>query len=325
MAEDGLDFTLLSDPQVAKSLTKEILGFIQSYIMAGVLIIGIFGNMLSFVIFFRTRKRADACVQYLSILALSDIGVVISRGVTEWVNSGLGYITDGSLSYNMYQYSSLSCKLVAYAQHVTMCISAWMIVSFSSERAFVVMFPLKRTSITTFKRKVLILFICIAMMLSGIQRLVFDDITDTTPKLCFYITEHTLGAILYQIDLTLYNYAPCAIIFVSNTLILAAIIRPSKDKKLLRSTVRTANEGKLLISLMLVSTTYVILLLPFSSVASYTFMNRHNLSDDRAVFIYNIVLFLMQIGTLNYCINFVIYGCTMSFYRQEALKIFSWT
>jgi hypothetical protein len=78
---------------------KRILGFTQSYV-------GMLGNILSFVIFIRTRKRADACVQYLSCLALSDTGVVITRGWTGWMNYGLKHITNGSVYFDVFHYSS---------------------------------------------------------------------------------------------------------------------------------------------------------------------------------------------------------------------------
>jgi hypothetical protein len=173
--------------------------------MVVVLSIGIFGNMLSFVVFFRSRKRADACVQYLGCLALSDTAVIASRGVTEWINSGLKYLTDGALAFNLFQYSSLSCKTVTYFQQVSMCISGWMIVLFSLERAYVVIFPLKRNDITAVKRKRIIAATCIVMVVLAIHRLFLIDIIDSTPKFCFYTTDPDVGAFLYQFDVALYT------------------------------------------------------------------------------------------------------------------------
>jgi hypothetical protein len=318
-------WTALPVPAVdPPSFIGRILSITQSYVMLVIMVIGMLGNALSFVIFFRKRKRADACVQYLSCLAVSDTGVIITRGWTEWVNFGLKYITNEATFFDVIKIGTLSCKLMFFSQQVTMCISAWMIVAFSIERAFVVWFPLKRVIITQRKRNIVISFVCFSMILASVHRLIFLDVVGGNTKVCYYIgVSIAVGNILYQFDVTLYNYAACIIIFNANILIVLALFK-SRRTELKKSTQKSPVDGKILVSLMLVSTLYVALLMPFTA-ASYLLYNRANLTKERGQFVLGLLRGLFQLASLNYCLNFIIYGCTLPFYREEARKIFTFT
>jgi hypothetical protein len=94
----GLNMTTLSKSP-PEFFIKRLLDFTQGYIMLGVLSLGIFGNTLSVIVFFRVRKRADATVQYLTCLATSDTGVILFLGITDWLAIGLNYVTDGKHSF----------------------------------------------------------------------------------------------------------------------------------------------------------------------------------------------------------------------------------
>jgi hypothetical protein len=270
--------------------------------MVVVLSVGMVGNALSFAIFFRAnRKRGDPSIFYLTCLSVADTGVIISRGWMEWINYGLGHITNGKVSFNVYLHSRLSCKIIPFLMQFTMCISAWIIVSFSLERAYVVWFPLKRAEITPAVRKRVIIVLNVAMLLGAIHRLALLEIIDVTPKYCFFNVNQALGAMLYQFDTALYNYIPCILIFVANILILIAIVK-SRNQKLLSTKVKS-NEGKLLISLVLVSTLYVALLLPTTTVWTFRVAHQSSLSKVQVTFLAELGDFLKQVAILNYCIR----------------------
>jgi hypothetical protein len=307
---------------VTQSYMKRIIGYTQFYLMFVVLVVGMFGNILSFVIFMKTKKkRTDPSIVYLTSLSLSDNAVIICRGWMEWANYGLKHISKGAFYFDLYRHSTFSCKIVPFIQHATMCISAWIIVCFSVERAYVVWFPLKRAAITPNIRKRVLYILCLVSTLAAVHRLVLFGIIDGNPKYCFYTIEPTIGTIIYQIDTALYNYLPCTTIFMANILILVAIFR-SRGQDLRRSTHKTSTDGRLLLSLMLVSTTYVLLLMPYPTLFTYVIFNKQNFSEEYGVYLGDMLRIIVHTSTLNYCINFIIYGCTLSFYREEATKMF---
>jgi hypothetical protein len=301
---------------------QQLLDFSQAYVMVVVLSLGIVGNTLSFVIFFRVRKRADACVQYLSCLAISDTGIILIVGVTDWIAFGLKHITNGLYDFNLLMYSSVSCKVVAGIWHIFEVISAWIIVAFSVERAYVVWFPLKRITITSRVRIIIIVIICVMGALGSVHRFILMDVLTGPLTLCFYEATPVISAVLWQLDIASYSYVPCTLIFLANILILVALSF-SKNQALGENTRKNRSEGKLLVSLMSVSTLYVLLLLPLTTLFTYLADERNNLSEEQSQFLYYVMKFLNLVSMFNYCFNFVVYGFTLPFYRQEARRIFS--
>ncbi|XP_064641652.1 FMRFamide peptide receptor frpr-18-like isoform X1 [Lineus longissimus] len=301
---------------------QQLLDFTQAYVMIVVLLLGIFGNTLSFVIFLRVRKRADACVQYLSCLAVSDTGVILIIGVTDWFAFGLKHITNGEYGFNLISYSDASCKSVSGVWHFFEVISAWIIVAFSAERAYVVWFPLKRANITPKLRKIVLFTIVLGAVLLCIQRFWLMENTQGTPSLCFYKTDPVLSAVLWQVDISAYAYVPFFLIVQANVFILVAV-NFSKNNKLGSNKGKTIQEGKLLVSLMSVSTLYIALVLPAAAIFTYLSQAAGTLGEDRALFLWFMVKFLTLISVNNYCFNFIIYGCTLPFYREEVKRMFS--
>jgi hypothetical protein len=218
-------------------------------------------------------------------------------------------------------YNGITCKILATALHIFECISAWVIVAFSTERAYVVIFPLRRASVTNSRRQRVIVAILIGAVLVSIHRSVLCDVIEGTPVLCFYLTDQLSAQILWQFDIAVYNYVPCTLIFIANTLIITALFL---KKDAIRTTRKTRHEGKLLVSLMLVSTLYVVLLLPLSTLFTYLADQRENLSPEKSLFLWYVVKFLTLVSVLNYCFNFLIYGFTLPFYREEALQMFGY-
>jgi hypothetical protein len=165
----------------------------------------------------------------------------------------------------------------------------------------------------------LILAIFIIFVLLSLHRLVLIDIIPGPPTLCYY-SDPTVGLIVWQLEIALYNYVPCLLIFIANVLILIVLFI-SKNENLGKMTSHNRNETKLLISLLLVSSLYVVLLMPLSTLFTYLAEERDNLSQEQATLLYNLVKLLTQVSIVNYCQNFIIYGCTLPFYRQEARLI----
>jgi hypothetical protein len=302
---------------------KKFLIFLEGYIIPAILAIGILGNTLSFIVFIRTRRRANAPVQYLSLLAVSDTGVILILGLSHWLSYGLPYLTNGVASLNLFTLSSFSCKFLGFALHVSECTSAWVIATFSVERAFVVWYPLKRASITTKRRAIIIAVECSLAIVFSIHRLwlmqthVIEGI-----DACFYVADIFW---LWQYDTLMHNYLPCLMIIIANTLILTGIRRAKTSLANKTPSTKTIQEGKVLISLFVVSTLYVVFMIPASSSFAYfNFIVEWREYDASYIDLMNVIVtFFDQFSMFNFCFNFVIYGCTLPFYREEIKKMFT--
>lgn len=88
-----------------------------------IVVIGIIGNLLSILVFMRTRICRLSSSVYLAALAVSDTGFLLQLGVV-WMN----YV--GVHLFHMYGF----CQLFIYLSYVCSFMSVWLVVSFTVER-----------------------------------------------------------------------------------------------------------------------------------------------------------------------------------------------
>jgi hypothetical protein len=160
----------------------------------------------------------------------------------------------------------------------------------------------------------------------SVHRIILVDAFNVgTIRACFY-KRFDLKFSLYQFDTTLHNYIPCCLIFINNILIFVGINRAKQrvDGKISSGTCKSAQDMRILISLMIVSTMYVVFMMPASTSFSYQlYLIVHGKGDaNYREFIHYLVTFFDEFSMLNYSFNFIIYGCTLPFYRGEVRKMF---
>jgi hypothetical protein len=292
------------------------------YIIPVFLLLGICGNSLSLVIFVRARKRAEAPIQYLSLLAVSDTGVILSLGVVQWLVFGLSYVTNGAHSYNVSTMSIFACKFLGAAIQASGLTSAWVIATFSVERAFIVWFPLKRVIITKTKRKITIFTLIVLSILFSIHRSFQYNIYIVASRKGCYYTSH--GFVWFQYDTAMHNYIPCCCITIANALILIGVRHATASTTgKVQEEKKSTQDRRILISLLLVSTLYVVFMMPASVTYTYFLYLQEMTKYDETylAFIDHVVTFFDQFSMLNYCFNFLIYGFTLPFFRDDLRKM----
>jgi uncharacterized membrane protein HdeD (DUF308 family) len=113
------------------------------------------------------------------------------------------------------------------------------------------------------------------------------------------------------------TYLPCFLITLGNILILVGVIRARQSMS--REVKGHSQETKIMFSLALVSVFYIIFMLPASVSFSYMlYIIIFPFEESFIVSLNYTVTFFDEFSMLNYCFNFVIYGCTLPFYREEA-------
>jgi hypothetical protein len=171
---------------------------------------------------------------------------------------------------------------------------------------------------------------CMSVLVS-IHRLVVADVfvvssnADDVLSWCWYNADPFQTLMIWQYDELIHNYIPCCLIFISNITILIGIKRAnqSRDAKI-TSARKPIQDGRILMSLMLISTLYVIFMMPASSSFSYNLylLTTDDVSHSYLEFVNYLVTFCDEFSMMNFCFNFIIYGCTMPFYRKEVRDLF---
>jgi hypothetical protein len=134
---------------------------------------------------------------------------------------------------------------------------------------------------------------------------------------CWYTESPFLIFLLWQIDSLFLTYLPCCFIILANVCILVGVIRSRRSVS--GKVTGQGQEGKTIVSLLLISIFYIIFMLPASVSFSYLLYVMIFPSDVNFIISLNyIVTFFDEFSMFNYSFNFIIYGCTLPFYRQEA-------
>ncbi|KFB48398.1 AGAP005001-PA-like protein [Anopheles sinensis] len=120
---------------------EKIGDFLNFYYIPVLVLFGTIGNILSVLVFFKTKLRKLSSSYYLAALGLSDTVYLFGLFVT-WLDFFQVHI------YTREPY----CQLLTYMSGVSSFLSVWYVVAFTFERFIVVRYPLKRQSWCTVRR-----------------------------------------------------------------------------------------------------------------------------------------------------------------------------
>lgn len=116
------------------------------YYTPTIVFVGIIGNILSVLVFFRTKLKKLSSSYYLAALGISDTAFLILVFMN-WLNfADLNLINRDFI-----------CQLYSFLQGVCSFLSVWYVVAFTVERFIAVLYPLKRQSMCTVRRAVIVL------------------------------------------------------------------------------------------------------------------------------------------------------------------------
>ena len=148
----------------AHSLFNDIIRALNTYVTPLIILVGVFGNVMSFLVFTLTHLRHQSSSVYLACLALVDIGFLLALFISwfGWINIHL-FHKEGW------------CQLVIYITYVCSFLSVWCVVSFTTERYIVVSCPFKRYTLCTIRNARLV--VC---GLSGYAILVYSYVLWTS-------------------------------------------------------------------------------------------------------------------------------------------------
>ena len=127
--DDGPKF--YTDPYEVRF--QNILDILEIYVVPIIILIGLIGNTISILVFFRNPLRKTSSSIYLASLAICDNGFLIML-IFQWL-----------VWFNVQIYHlNGPCQLFTYVTNVCAFLSVWYVVGFTVERYIAVFYPLKR-------------------------------------------------------------------------------------------------------------------------------------------------------------------------------------
>ncbi|KAK2157684.1 hypothetical protein NP493_1854g00012 [Ridgeia piscesae] len=112
---------------------RHLLVNLELYLVPLIVLVGVIGNTLSFVVFVATHLKRNSCHIYLASLAIADNAFLLLVLISWSARLGVPL-------YNRRGW----CQLLAYLMYVSSFLSVWYVVTFTLERYIAVCFPLKR-------------------------------------------------------------------------------------------------------------------------------------------------------------------------------------
>jgi hypothetical protein len=167
------DTTKLNELQMrnfsSENLVEELGHLLVFYYTPFLVAVGSVGNILSVLVFFKTKLRKLSSSYYLAALGISDTCFLFGSFIS-WLN----FIDIHVYNQNVF------CQFFTYFTSVCSFLSVWFVVAFTVERFIAVLYPLRRQTMCTVRRAKMVL--CGLIVLGAIL---------CTPLLVFATPQHS--------------------------------------------------------------------------------------------------------------------------------------
>lgn len=312
---------------------------VQRYGAPIVIILGLVGNILSFLVMMQKHNRSKSTCIYLAALALTDIGSLITLAYLWFVTELQG------------PWSDAGCKIWVYVVFLMTAGSAFTLLVVTFDRWIAICFPFKAPLWCTIARTRIILIVTYAFVVvfyipMALQSAVVDG------PVCAAFAERTQAAqVLSWVNLAALPIIPFFLILAMNIMIIHRVYKsrafqtkaappvnprpqngagtktnPSEAEAAPNTPEATSStdrsrENQLTIMLLLVSFTYLVIILPISVRVLFYAFYEYTASTERYgvyVLLYsslNLLLFL------NNAINFYLYCLSGTRFRSDLRRL----
>ncbi|XP_050074454.1 growth hormone secretagogue receptor type 1-like [Anopheles maculipalpis] len=190
----------------------EVLSVINFYYVPALVLFGSIGNVLSVLVFFKTKLRKLSSSYYLAALGLSDTFYLIGQFVA-WLN-----LVDLKIYIQ-----EVCCRFFTFSSSLCCFLSVWFVVAFTVERFIAVLYPLKRQTMCTVRRaKIVIFALTIAGIFISLPIFFFASpqfSASMNDTICDIVQEYKDQAAMFNfLDFILVFVVPFTIIVVLNTI-----------------------------------------------------------------------------------------------------------
>ena len=312
-----------------KHLAKTLWIFVAPFIF----FVGVTGNVLVIAIMGRKRMRGTTTSVYLRLMAMADIGAIISGIIPEWLEASDIVIFKGI--------HPATCKIEKFTYYTCADTSIWILVIFTVDRFIAVCYPLKTKNICVASRAPYFAFSAFTLAViknfhvfwtrgavydvttvnvtsfdaSGVNVTSLQNITEVYN--CGRIHEDFEFYVRPWIAFTLVSALPFIVIVFCNILIVRALVKVRKMRKN-KATVSKSDRILVQMTLMCLAACFCFLVCITPSILlsiSKPYLAYQNLAYTIAKAVNN------QLVYVNHSANFFLYCVTGKRFRQELVYL----
>ena len=301
------------------------------------IVVGTIGNILSILVLTRRSLRMSTTALYLTFLAFSDLCVLYTGLLRQW----LFYLFE----YDVRHVSSAGCKIHIWLLYTSLDFSAWILIAVTLERVISAWCPYSAKTKCS-RKYATALVIAILIFLLGlnshllygmVHKVQFDESTNATiTEKCVEIhdTYRDFFVLTWPwIDLSVFCLIPFSVIVVGNGCILFKVIKSQrKTKARIVPSIKTEGTGtshrrtsKHSSMTAMLITLNMVFLITTSPVCIYDIGYTHWASDSSNQTYASLELWWAIVNMLMYAnnsLNFLLYFLSGTRFRQEVKRMF---
>ena len=241
---------------------NRVLSMLQLYYTPLIVVLGACGNIASMLVLFLTKLRGQSSSYYLSALAASDTGFLLTQLVA--------WLEEVQLPLFL---QPVVCQLTQYVANCCSFTSAWFVVAFTVERFVAVCYPLHRPSFCTVHRAKMVIgaLAGVSALVNSYALVIVRPIpVDDGLTLCDidFGRYPSVGFYLTAVDIVTTLVLPFLLIVLLNVQIARAICRLELVRRMMyvssaeHGTPRANSQQKITKMLLIVSSVFLLLNLP---------------------------------------------------------------
>ena len=270
-------------------------------------------NTLSLLVMTMKHNRHLSTCVYMSIIAVND-NIVLSVNFLRWLEEN----TDVHVLTNS------GCKIIIYLVHIFSSIGAFEIVLMTLDKVIAIKMPHKSAVLCTAKRaKILSVINLLAMAVFYLPNLDFSKSVGQS-ECARYVKKGWYVTVYSYISLLLNPVIPVVMLFVMNSIIIKAVWQSQRmrnENQTAQQDKTKSSEVQLTIMLILVSSLFVIFLLPFEiREIYYSIVSKGETPKQYAVFTF-VFDVTYELYNANYGINFYLYFVSRTKFRKDLLNL----
>ena len=279
-------------------------------------IIGVIGNILTLLILGKKKNRRSQSIVFLLALAVSDILVLTTGNLSEWIR--IMWKVDIRSS------NGLVCKLHIFLTYFSIHFSSWILVLFTAERTISVLAPHKVRlwcNRSKERKSVFVLAIILACLNGHFLVGMVHKYNPYTLRYCAGISAsyiNFLNDVYTIVDVCVSFIVPAAFIITGNTIILIKLARRTGSQQ--KMTASASSKHPLTMILVLLNVMFILSMGPSAIYLVFLpSLIEKQTNLDLIFLIYDIVNLF---AGLNAAINFILYILSGSRFRNEVKAIF---
>ncbi|XP_063438797.1 growth hormone secretagogue receptor type 1-like [Mytilus galloprovincialis] len=291
----------------------------QQIVTPIIVLIGIGGNIMSFLLMKTKSLRKKSYSHFLCALAVFDSLCLINRQIALIHQLMHDKKKDGVFT----NYSDISCQIYSFYEHVCYLMSSWLIVGMAAERVVAMCLPFRKTILRTQTGAiVMIISTFVLMCISQIFRFIMIKNVGGNCEGDMDTHSEYLNLHIYFYQFTLVLTLPFILVLVCNSMVIYQIHRVRKAASGNTRSRVVERSHKTTLMLLAISFTYLVTMLPLVVISFVWQVTLENQDIEMVFFLMPFQSFVSVISYCNYGVNFFIYILSGRSFRLELKRIF---